>query len=168
MTMFCKNLVSKNPSKKFAKIAILDLPDAQKSSFGRVREPCLRVWGYVEQSWCVLSMPGMHLGASKLHLRGVLGPSCCVLSGSWKGFGDSRRLPRSLLETFFADFLSSGAICENSKKPRKTNGFSLIFEVLEGLWGSENPKKSIKVRSERLRGAKSELREAWGGQESEK
>ena len=37
------------------------------------------------------------------------------------------------------------------EKPKKINGFSLIFQVLGGLWGSKNCKKSIKIGLERFR-----------------
>ena len=72
-------------------------------------------------------------------------------------------LSGTILEAFLEDYLSSRAKCKNSKKPRKTNGFSSIFEVLGGSGARKIRKKTIKVGSERLRGGKSEPREAWGG-----
>ena len=38
----------------------------------------------------------------------------------------------------------------------------MIFKVPGGFWGSENPKKSIKVGSERLRGAKNDAKRGLG------
>ena len=86
VVVFCKHFGSTSSFKNFSQITILDLPDAEKSSFGRVRKACLRVVGYLEQSCCVLGAPGMHLGGSELCLGRVLGRSWCVLGGSWKGF----------------------------------------------------------------------------------
>ena len=74
-------------------------------------------------------------------LGGVLGLSWGVLGRFWEGFGMSWEPSGSLLAVFLEDFLyfkQCLAIHENSKKPRKTNGFSLIFEVPGGFWGSEN------------------------------
>ena len=73
-------------------------------------------------------------------LGGVLGPSWGVLGASWEGFGESWKLCGTILGVFLEDFLQFQVICENHKKPRKTNGFSLIFEVWGGFWGSKNPK----------------------------
>ena len=123
VVVFCKHFGSTNSFKNFVKITILDLPDAEKSSFGRVRKACLRVVGYLEQSCCVLGAPGMHLGGSELCLGRVLGRSWCVLSGSWKGFGTSWRLPGCLLGIFLEVFLTSWAICKNSKNLRQ----SMVF-----------------------------------------
>ena len=104
---FASILGPKFLTKNFAKNKNLDLPDATKSSFGRVWEACLRVVGYLEQSWCVLGAPGMHLGGSELCLGDVLGPSWCVVGGSWKGLGASWRLSGDLLGKFLEVFLPS-------------------------------------------------------------
>ena len=70
-------------------------------------------------------------GRPRGRLGGLLGRLGRVLEASWELFG-----------SIFAGYSATlRAICENSKKPRKTNGFSLIFDVLGGLGGSENPKK---------------------------
>ena len=50
-----------------------------------------------------------------------------------------------------------------AKKPRKTNGFSLVFEVLDRVWNSKNQKKSITIGLDRLREAENEIKT---GQES--
>ena len=69
-------------------IAIFYLPDAQRSSFGGVWGACLRVLGYLGQSWCVPGVPGMrfgvHLRASEVRLGGVLRLSWGILGGSWR------------------------------------------------------------------------------------
>ena len=166
--MFCMHYGSTNSFKNFAKTTILDFPDAEKSSFGRVRKACLRVVGYLEQSCCVLGAPGMHLGGSELCLGRVLGRSWCVLGGSWKGFGTSWRLPGGFLGIFLEVFLTSWAICENSKKPRKNNGFSLIFKVLGGPWASESSKKPMKRHQERLRETKIESQRGLGRRKKRK
>ena len=44
------------------------------------------------------------------------------------------------------------------KKLQKINGFSLIFQVLGGLWGSKNCKKSIKIGLERFRRAQNDAK----------
>ena len=113
-------------------------------------------WGY-KLTRCRQMHPwarlGRALGASwsvRGRLGGVLGPPLSVLGGSWKGLGESWRLSEGILEAFLNDILLSCAICQNSKKPRKTNGFSLIFEVPGGLWGLANVKKSIKRCQESL------------------
>ena len=104
---FASILGPKILTKNFAKIAHLELPDAKKSSFGRVWEACLRVVGCLEQSWCVLGASGMSLEGSELCLGGVLGRSWCVLGDSWGGFGKSWRLPRRRLRIFLDVFLPS-------------------------------------------------------------
>ena len=104
----------------------------------------------------------MHLGGSELCLGRVLGRSWCVLGGSWKGFGSSWRLPGGLLGIFLEVILTSWAICENSKKPRKNNGFSLIFKVLGGPWASESSKKSMERHQKRLRETKFESKRGLG------
>ena len=123
------------------------VPKPQKSSFGEVSGASLGnlgvswgVLGSLGASWAPL---GRALGASwsvRRRLAGVLGPSWDVLGGSWRAFGKSWRLSETILGAFLKDVLVSQAIYENSKTHRKTNGFSLIFEVLGGFWGSENPK----------------------------
>ena len=103
------------------------------------------VLGSLGASWARL---GRALGASwsvRGRLGGVLRPSWDVLGGSWRAFGESWRLSGTILGAFLKDFLPSRAIYENSNKPRKTNGFTLIFEVLGGFWGSENQKNRYKI-----------------------
>ena len=50
----------------------------------------------------------------------------------------SWRLPDGPLGTFLKDILQIQAFCENSKKPKKINGFSLIFKVPGEFWEPEN------------------------------
>ena len=83
------------------------------------------------------------LGAIWERLGRILDGVGGVLAAFWEHFGN-----------IFKDFLPYCAKSENCKKHRKNNGFSLIFEVPGGFWGSENPEKSIKMRSERLQDAK--------------
>ena len=123
----------------------------------------MRVLGCLGQSWCVLGVSGMRLGCVLERLESVLEVSWGHLGASWEDLGGVLASLGGFLGAFWEYFMPFWAICENSKKPRKNNCFSLIFEVLGGLGGSENPKKFIKVGSERLRAAKSELREAWRG-----
>ena len=78
---------------------------------------------------------------------GILGESQGILEGSWEPFG-----------SIFEGSLQFQATCENSKKHRKINGFSLIFKVPGRFWGFENVKKSKKVSSERLRGANNDIK----------
>ena len=73
----------------------------------------------------------------------VLGANLAVLGGFCKGLGEPRALSGSILAAFSEDVLLSWVKSKNSKKPRKTNGFSLIFEVPGGSWGLENLQKSI-------------------------
>ena len=108
------------------------------------------------------------------------------LGASWKGFGVSwapfgpimGRLGGLLgvfwevLEASSDDFGSilgcicaSQAIYENSKKPRKTNGFSLIFTVLEGFRLPKITKKSQKDRSLHLKRPKNPQDGDLGSQE---
>lgn len=68
-------------------IAILDFPDARKSSFGEVWEACLRVLGCLGQSQCVLGMPGMHFECVLVRLGCVLEMSWGHLGTSWAGLG---------------------------------------------------------------------------------
>ena len=99
------------------------------------------VLGSLGGSWALL---GCAMGASwsvRGRLGGVLGSSWDVLSGSWRVLGESWRLSGAILGAFLKDFLTSGGIYENNKKPRKTNGFSLIFEVPGRIGGSKNTKK---------------------------
>ena len=69
------------------------------------------------------------------------------------------------LGAFWKYFMPFWAICENSKKPRKNNGFSLIFVVSEGFGSLENEKNrknrfgEAKIGYER---PKRRLREAPG------
>ena len=109
--------------------------------------------GSLGASWVRL---GRALGASwsvRGRLGGVLGSSWGVLGGSWKGFGESWGLSEGILEAFLNDILLSCVICENSKKPRKTYGFSLIFEVPGGFWGLANVQKiDKKMTREFMRG----------------
>ena len=49
-----------------------------------------------------------------------------------------------------------------AKKPRKTNGFSLVFEVLDRVWNSKNQKKSITIGLDRLREAENEIKTGQG------
>ena len=84
------------------------------------------------------------------------------MGASWEGFGESYKLSGTILGPFFKDFLPSWAKCENSKKPKKTNGFSLIFGVLGGPWASENLQKSMKRRWQRLSEAKNEAKRGLG------
>ena len=92
-------------------------------------------WVYLA---CVLGAPKGVRGASWRCLGAILG----VLGRSWKGFGESWRLPGSLLEAFLDNLLESSAICANSEKPRKNNGFSLIFEVPGRFRGQTNRKNT--------------------------
>ena len=41
-------------------------------------------------------------------------------------------------------------------------GFSLIFEVLERFWSSKNPKKLLKIGSEKLSEVKNEVKTGQG------
>ena len=86
----------------------------------------------------VWNAPWLRFRASGERLGGVLGPSWSVLGGSWRGFGESWRLLGSFLGAFSEVFMPFRAICESSKKHRKTNGFSLIFVVSGGFEGSTN------------------------------
>ena len=84
------------------------------------------------------------------HVGRVMEPLRDFLGGSWEGLGRflgglggfQRPSGKHFLRIFW--FLKQ--FLKFVKKPRKTNGFSLIFEVPGGFWGSENPKKSIKRR----------------------
>ena len=86
------------------KIANIDFLDTQKSSFGEVWEACLRVLGYLGESWCVPGVPGIHLGC-------VLERLGCVSEVSWGHLGTSWEDPvgvlaslRSFLGAFWAYF----------------------------------------------------------------
>ena len=67
------------------------------------------------------------LGAIWERLGRILDGFGGVLEAFWEHFGN-----------IFKDFLPYCAKNENCKKLRKNNGFSLIFEVPGGFWGSEN------------------------------
>ena len=74
---------------------------------GGVFEKSWGVLGTLGESWVRL---GRALGASESaigRLGDVLGPSWGVLGGSWGVLGRSWRLPGTILEAFFADFLAS-------------------------------------------------------------
>jgi len=111
--------------------------DDQKSSYGGSWERLGRLLG---QLGGILSALGIvlevlerswgHLGWNLGHLGDVLGPSWGVLGVSWRVLGRPWRLPGAILEVFLKDFSCFLRIYENSEKPRKTYGFSLIFEVL--------------------------------------
>ena len=45
---------------------------------------------------------------------------------------------------------------------KKTNGFSLVFEVLDRVWNSKNQKKSITIGLDRLREAENEAKTGKG------
>jgi len=53
------------------------------------------------------------------------------------------------LGVFLKDFLNFAQYVENSQKPKKTNGFSLIFEVPGRIGGSKNHKKLKKKNAKR-------------------
>ena len=95
--------------------------------------------GVLESSLGHLGWNLEHLGRVLEPLSDVLEPSWGVLGRSWEGFGRSWRLAGTIWEVFLQDFLASEAIYENIEQPIKTNGFSLIFEVLGGF---RPPKKS--------------------------
>ena len=106
-------------------------------------------WGNLGASWVLLEP----FWASWRDLWGILGGTWgilegfwSVLGGSWGVLGRPWRLPGTILEIFFKDFLASQAIYENSEKHRKTNGFSLIFEVLEGFYIGKKSKSEVQER----------------------
>jgi len=74
-------------SKNRYEIIILDLPDAQKSSFGEVWEACLRVLGCLGQSQCVPGVLGKHFGCVLMRLGCVLEVSRGHLGMSWEDPG---------------------------------------------------------------------------------
>ena len=82
---------------------------------------------------------------------------------SWGHLGASWRLLGRLLGPFFKFLLQFWAICKNSKKHWKTNGFSLIFKVLGGLQGSKNQENRWKLAQRGQENAKMRLREARRG-----
>ena len=74
---------------------------------------------------------------------------CGHLGASWVdlgGVGESWRFPGSLFGTFLEHFLPSWAICEKSKKPRKTNGFHRFFRFQESSGARKIQQKSIEMR----------------------
>ena len=97
---------------------------------------------------------GTRIGCVVERFGAVLRPSWGILGGSWKGFRESWGRSGTILGALFKDLLPSEAKCENSKKPMKTNGFSLIFEVLGGLWGSKKKENSENWLREAKRGKK--------------
>ena len=103
--------------------------------------------GVLERSWGHLGWNLEHLGRVLGSLGDVLGPSWGVLGVSWEGFGRSWELPGTILEAFLEDFRAPSAIYENSEKPRKTYGFSLIFEVLGGFGLPKITQKTSKNQS---------------------
>ena len=98
------------------------------------------VLGLLVRSWGHLRCNLGHLRKVLEPLGVVLGPFWGVLGGSQGVLGRPWRLPGAILEAFLKDFRVSQAIYENSKRLGKTNGFSWIFEILEGFWGSKNEK----------------------------
>ena len=68
-------------------IAIFDFPDAQKSSFGGVREACSKVLGCLRQSWCVPGVSGRRLRCVLQRLRCVLEGSLGHIGASWEDLG---------------------------------------------------------------------------------
>ena len=86
-------------------------------------------------------------------LRGHLGTSWEVLGRLW-------RLPGTNLEKNLQDFRDSYAIYENSEKPKKTYGFSLIFDVLGRFW-------SLKHQKNRLKSIQNRRKIEVGGQEGD-
>ena len=106
--------------------------------FGGILSALGGIWEILESSW-------RHLGWNFGHLGDVLGPSWGVLGDSWVVRRRSWRLPETILASFFKGFRVSYAIYENSKKPRKTNGFSMIFEVLGEFWESKIRKNRQKL-----------------------
>ena len=101
--------------------------------FGRLGEVLGASWVELGASWKVF-------GASWRRFGAILGRLGSLLEGSWEALEASRGYFGSIFEGFSC-FLR---IYENREKPRKTYGFSLIFEVPGEFWGLENPKKSIK------------------------
>ena len=128
-----------------------------RSGLGVYWEVLGATWGLLGRSGGILSVLVRswrhlwwnlgHLGRVWEPLGNVLGLSWGVLGGSWGVLGSSCRLPGTILEVFFKDFLASQAVYENSEKHGKTNGFSLIFKVLEGFRLPKIIKKSQKDRS---------------------
>ena len=84
---------------------------------------------------CVLARPRAswrRLGPILGRLGEILGGFWDVLGAFWESLGG-----------IFGGFPTFYAIHENCKKRRKTNGFSLIFMVSGGFWGSENREKLL-------------------------
>ena len=90
----------------------------------------------------VLGNSWRHLGWNLGHLRRVLERLGRLLGGSWEALEASR----DHFGSIFQRFLASQAIYENSEKHRKTNGFSLIFEVLEGFYIRNKSKSEVQER----------------------
>ena len=78
-------------------------------------------------SWRHLGAILGRLGVILGHVRRLLDRFGRVLEAFWEHFGN-----------IFKDFLPYCAKNEDSKKPRKNNGFSLIIEIPGRFWGSEN------------------------------
>ena len=124
--------------KRIGKIATVGFPNHQKSRFGGALGLSL---GSLGASWAVFVRLGGALGvhwvslgtskgvleASWAYLGEILGGFLDVLGAFWESFGG-----------IFGGFSAFEAIHENSKKPGKTNGFSLIFKVPGEFWGSTN------------------------------
>ena len=109
-------------------------------SLGGVLGKFWGVLGSLGASWVCLRRDVNASGTAIRRLGDVLEPSWEVLGGSWDVLGRLWKLPGTILEAFLKDFRAHSTIYENSKKPRKTHGFSLIFEVLGGFWSSKNQK----------------------------
>ena len=88
--------------------------------------------GSLGASWAVFVRLGGALGVHWVSLgtpKGVLEVSWVYLGASWGDFGRVLGCLGESLGYIFGRFSAFEAIHENSKKPRKTNGFSLIFKV---------------------------------------
>ena len=96
--------------------------------------------GCLEQSWCVLGVSGMRLGCVLERLESILEMSWGHLGASGEILGRALASLGGFLAAFWEYFMPFWPICENSKKPRKNNGFSLIFEVSDGFGSLENRK----------------------------
>ena len=118
------------------------------------RQPKIKLWRVLGASWEALGATWRHLERSWRRfgrLGEILEASWVELGASWRRFGailgglgrswrileKLLRLAGSILEAFLNDFLASYAICENSEKSRKINGFFLIFEGSGRLPGFE-------------------------------
>ena len=65
---------------------------------------------------CTWNAFWVRLRVSEVRLGGVLGPFWVSWADLGKDFGESWRLPGSLLEAFLDNLLESSVICANSEK----------------------------------------------------